>query len=114
MLPNNFVVHIGHRQFDNGLIDFSNGFSVQGHMFIFVLHVTLHRRQQVSIPDRPLGKVIVNSMRVFLAIEVEVKNKAMQDRITADIAMQATLDGCGDQVRFMRAGKRRIRTPRQQ
>jgi hypothetical protein len=52
----------------------------------------LHSRQQIGVLDSPGREVVIGSVRILFAVQIEVQNQAVQNGIAADVAMKATLD----------------------
>ena len=65
---NDAVVDLNEWQLNDGLTDLLYRLSVQRDMFILVLHVTLHGRQQFRVSNRPGRKVVVGPVRKLFAV----------------------------------------------
>ncbi len=65
---NDAVVDLNKWQLNNGLTYFLDRLAVQRDVFILVLHMTLHGRQQFRISNCPGWKVVVGPVRKLFAV----------------------------------------------
>ena len=87
------VVHIGERQFEHRLLEFLNRPAIQRDVPVLLRHVPAHQLLDLHIGRCGKREVVVDAMRIALAVHVQVEYEAVQQRVGDDVPMQPPLDG---------------------
>ena len=93
VVADDLVVHIGERQFEHRLLEFLNRPGVQRNVPVLLRHVPAHQLLEMRIGRRGKWEVVVDAMRISLAVHVQVEYEAVQQRVGDDVPMQPPLDG---------------------